>query len=471
MTERKILSSLRLNLVIFALASLAATNVFFNFLNPAQENVSMQNYLSYDNLSTMFVGLAAFLLFVAEIFALTKNKEVKKFFTFLKFVATVGSVVTLLYSYAVYLPMNYVDVTSLDFVLAYNGALFTRTLIPLLACYSLIFTDSYNKLRLTSFFFGPLLPVGYGVYYIVNQLFFNGDALVDYFDYVNTANRTNTIISTIAAFVGALILSMILLLLMRMASKDVRDVNKVVPEKTTKKADLNFATIEDNNEANNQVEPFEFGEGRKPKEPTVNYTNASLTDILGENKEESPELSKEISFSLEDNKEVEEPKKELSPLEKLNISLNEHKKQEEPKLAQKEEKVVQPQVKEEVTKPVTKPSPIPVVKEEKVEKKEEGGDFKAEKLVKNENPLNVKMPAAKKPAQPSSSSDDKDKDNRVYHVGKQKSGKWQVKLANGERAIRVFDTQKEAIDCAKELIKTQGGSYRIHSRQGKIRKE
>ena len=464
MTERKILSSLRLNLVIFALAALAATNVFFNFLNPAQDSVDLQNYLLYDNISTMFVGFSAFLLFIAEVVALTRNKGVGKFFTFLKFVSTVGAMVTLIYSYAVYLPMNYEDVSTLDYVLAYNGALFTRTLVPLLACYSLVFADSYNKLKVPAFFFGPLLPLGYGAYTVVNQLFFDGEVSIEYFDYVNADNRTTTIISTAAVFAGALVLSLILVLLMRLNSRELREVNdtkvKPVKEKKTKKDSLNFATLEDNEE--NHTEPFEFGEGRKPeKQEGMDYTKSSLTDILGETKEESPELSKEISFSLEDK--PEEGKKELSSLEKLSLSLDEQKHQEKKVEEVKENKVAQPPIK---VVPVTTPktTTIPLVKEEKKET-----DFKAEKQVKNENPLSVKMPTPKKSSPtPAPASDDKE--NRVYHVGKQKSGKWQVKLANGEKAIRVFDTQKEAIDCAKELIKTQGGSYRIHSRQGKIRK-
>ena len=59
---------------------------------------------------------------------------------------------------------------------------------------------------------------------------------------------------------------------------------------------------------------------------------------------------------------------------------------------------------------------------------------------------------------------------RAYHITKQPSGKWQVKLANGEKAIRLFDTQAEAIAFTKGLVESRGGSYRIHSVKGKIRK-
>ena len=60
---------------------------------------------------------------------------------------------------------------------------------------------------------------------------------------------------------------------------------------------------------------------------------------------------------------------------------------------------------------------------------------------------------------------------RVYHISKQASGKWQVKLATGERAIKLFDTQQQAIIYAKSLVRTQGGSIRIHAVSGKMRKE
>ncbi len=55
-------------------------------------------------------------------------------------------------------------------------------------------------------------------------------------------------------------------------------------------------------------------------------------------------------------------------------------------------------------------------------------------------------------------------------VKKNKDGKWQIKLATGERAIKLFDKQRDAIEYAKNLMETQGGSIRIHSLKGKIRK-
>lgn len=62
--------------------------------------------------------------------------------------------------------------------------------------------------------------------------------------------------------------------------------------------------------------------------------------------------------------------------------------------------------------------------------------------------------------------------NKVYHISKRKEdGLWQVKFANGERALKLFKTQAEAIEFAKEKAKNQDGSISIHKVDGKIRKQ
>lgn len=60
---------------------------------------------------------------------------------------------------------------------------------------------------------------------------------------------------------------------------------------------------------------------------------------------------------------------------------------------------------------------------------------------------------------------------RIYHISKRKEDKrWQVKFANGQKAIKLFNTQAEAIVFAKKLAKSQEGSIRVHSVKGRIRK-
>lgn len=60
---------------------------------------------------------------------------------------------------------------------------------------------------------------------------------------------------------------------------------------------------------------------------------------------------------------------------------------------------------------------------------------------------------------------------KVYHVSLREDGKWQVKFAKGEKVIKTFSTQLEAIDYAKQLANNQNGSIAIHKKDGKIRKQ
>ena len=59
---------------------------------------------------------------------------------------------------------------------------------------------------------------------------------------------------------------------------------------------------------------------------------------------------------------------------------------------------------------------------------------------------------------------------RIYHISKRQDKMWQVKFANGKKAIKLFPTQAEAIVFAKKLAKSQEGSIRVHSLKGRIRK-
>ena len=65
---------------------------------------------------------------------------------------------------------------------------------------------------------------------------------------------------------------------------------------------------------------------------------------------------------------------------------------------------------------------------------------------------------------PKKASDDA---KRVYHVSKREDGKWQVKFAGGEKAIKLFKTQKEALEYSKEMTKNQKGAMLVHNSKGK----
>ena len=78
----------------------------------------------------------------------------------------------------------------------------------------------------------------------------------------------------------------------------------------------------------------------------------------------------------------------------------------------------------------------------------------------------TKRPAkkvTKKPTKKAVASESK----RVYHVVKREDGKWEVKFAGGEKAIKLFDRQDEAIVYSRKMSKSQKGAMLVHNSRGK----
>ncbi len=60
---------------------------------------------------------------------------------------------------------------------------------------------------------------------------------------------------------------------------------------------------------------------------------------------------------------------------------------------------------------------------------------------------------------------------KTYHVTLREDGKWQVKAEKAAKALKTFDTQKEAIAFAETIAENQDGTFVIHKKDGKIRKQ
>ncbi len=68
--------------------------------------------------------------------------------------------------------------------------------------------------------------------------------------------------------------------------------------------------------------------------------------------------------------------------------------------------------------------------------------------------------------------EEKKRGGKTYHITqRQEDGMWQVKLGGGQKALKRFRTQKEAIDYAEKVSGNQEGSIRVHRKDGKIRKK
>ncbi len=57
---------------------------------------------------------------------------------------------------------------------------------------------------------------------------------------------------------------------------------------------------------------------------------------------------------------------------------------------------------------------------------------------------------------------------KIYHVSKRSSdGKWQVRFANGQKAIKLFDTKQQAMEYTKTMAENQGAGVLVHPSKGK----
>lgn len=189
-------------------------------------------------------------------------------------------------------------------------------------------------------------------------------------------------------------------------------------------------------------------------------------EVEVEPEEEKPQpgyfdFFKPVSKSTTNTEELNEPKpeedipvyQEVSPAEKEAIQGDD----------------------EEVEEPVSEEAPVaPVVEEAPAEEE------KAEEQPVEEAPAEEEKPAPAKNAAPKKSEEGEKKESpkkpagekkdapayRTYHLVKRDDGKWEVKFAGGQKAIKLFNTQKEAVEYAKVLAENQGGTYLIHNSKG-----
>ena len=200
-------------------------------------------------------------------------------------------------------------------------------------------------------------------------------------------------------------------------------------------------------------------------------------------KEETKKEEKVVALKEEAKKEEvkEEVKPEPKKEEKASEPVKEEKKVEPVKEEAKPEPVKEaaPAKKEEKkAEPVTKAAPKK--EEKKAEPAKKAAPAKKAEPAKEEKkvaPKKEAAPVTKEPAKVETPNEEVEGEEetkqraKVYHVSRHAaSGKWQVKLAGGKVAIKLFDTQLEAIKYAKELAANQEGSIRVHSLKGKMRK-
>ena len=101
---------------------------------------------------------------------------------------------------------------------------------------------------------------------------------------------------------------------------------------------------------------------------------------------------------------------------------------------------------------------------------EDEAEEESEEEPEEEKPTPKKKAAPKAKAKAEEPKEEKEKEkptHRNYHVSKRaEDGKWTVKFAGGEKVIKLFDTQKEALEYTKKMAENQGGVVLVHASKG-----
>lgn len=198
---------------------------------------------------------------------------------------------------------------------------------------------------------------------------------------------------------------------------------------------------------------------------TVAEVPAPQAEAKAEEVKEEPDAgqpAKQVEQPVAVKEEAQEQQPDAEEQAKAAEAKKDEPAKEEPEQPAVKEEPEQPAAKDEpakeaakTAKPAKKPAEAkkPVKKTEKVEDgvkviEEEGYDDEEDEPTDK---------TAKRP--------------KNYHVSLRADNRWQVKLSKGGKAIKLFNTQAEAIAFAKERAKSQDGYITIHKVDGKIRKQ
>ena len=201
------------------------------------------------------------------------------------------------------------------------------------------------------------------------------------------------------------------------------------------------------------------------KEPTEEVSEGHFEEVKDESEveqqpveEKEPEVAPVAAAEEQPVEEVEEAKPEEQPEEQPE---EEEKKPAAPKKVKKEPAKKAPAKKAEPKKEEKKAAPA---------KKEEKPAPKKAAPAKKEEPK-AEPADARKTGTITLQNEDGKTYAKAFHVSRRPElNKWQVKATGSDKALKLFNTQKEAIEYANQLAKNQNVSVRVHSKEGKIRK-
>ena len=229
---------------------------------------------------------------------------------------------------------------------------------------------------------------------------------------------------------------------------------------------------EEDEESSEEVEGKEEekpAEEAKPEEAAEEQPEEAKPEVEAEPEEEPQkgyfDFFKPVSKSTTSMEELGEKEGGVAPAP---APVYHEVKEEEPVAEEAEEAPAEEPVEEVPVEEV--PVEEPVVEDAALEEapvEEEVFEEQPEEPAEEEAPAEEMKSAPAKKADPKKSSEKKDDPGyRTYHLVKRDDGKWEVKFAGGQKAIKLFNTQKEAVEYAKVLAENQGGTYLIHNSKG-----
>lgn len=405
------------NIAIVVLVALCVVSFHVEIFGP-NEATPISVYLYFTTLSNILVGLVSLIEIPFLIKSISKRRDQIPTFVYAAKLAAVTTVAITMATSLSWLgiQMGYEAILK-------GSQLFLHLITPAVALLSFIVIESQAKIKFRHVFW-VLIPVLLysGFYFSAIFLFDIGakDWYLFAYDYVDgvrseNINLVKSIISIAIFVVGPVVLSIVIWLLNQLFHKIIF-VRKPLPR----------------------------------PEDTLTPEGKKVVIIEDTNKVQEEQVEEPVIEPVKEEPAPVEEKVEVAPVEDED---------EMPNVPEYRGK----------TETITAEESKPVKKNAKPAKKAESAKKSAPAKKEVE-----KKPAAKKAAAPVASSEfgKYEGKTRVYHIAQSKTidGQWQVKLAGGDKAIKIFKTQKEAIEFAKGLIRTQGGSIRIHSMKGKLRK-
>ena len=171
-----------LNLIIFILTIVASIIMFtgFKFMHGPEivlETTKLGMFKFFTVQSNIFMGMVSILFVVKEIKIINNEKmELTKIDYILKLMSTTSVGLTFFVVFAYLGPISKYGVISLIM----NSNLFFHLITPVLSIVTFIFFEKSDKLAFKNTFFGIVLTILYGIYYVINILLHMENGKVDF---------------------------------------------------------------------------------------------------------------------------------------------------------------------------------------------------------------------------------------------------------------------------------------------------